>query len=73
VRAARKSRRSVAAAPTTREEPDVLQRGDVVMLPDGGIAAIERIVGRDAYVIEWQKQIGRGPWIYPVTELVRMS
>jgi hypothetical protein len=57
------------------EEYDVLRPGDVVMLPDGGVAAIERIVGRDAYVVEWQKQAGRGrgPWIFPLSELVLVS
>lgn len=47
--------------------------GDIVMLPDGAMAAIEKIVGRDAYVIEWQKAIGRGPWIFPVSDLVPVS
>jgi hypothetical protein len=50
-----------------------LRPGDVVMLPDGGMAAIERVVGADAYVVEWHKQVGRGPWIYPVAELVLVS
>lgn len=53
----------------SREE-HVISPGDVVMLPDGGIAAVERIVGHDAYVVEWQKQLGRGPWIFPISELV---
>ena len=53
-----------------REDHDPLQPGDVVMLPDGGMAAIEKIVGSDAYVIEWAKQLGRGPWIFPISELV---
>jgi hypothetical protein len=48
-----------------------LRPGDVVMLPDGGMVAIERIVGEDAYVLEWQ--VGHGPWIYPVAELVLVS
>jgi hypothetical protein len=64
----KKSRGSAAK----REEPDVLQPGDVVMLPDGGMAAVERIAGRDAYVVEWQKQVGRGPWIFPISELVQV-
>lgn len=55
---------------TNHEE---LRAGDVVMLPDGGIAAIERIVGRDAYVVEWTKTIGRGPWIFPLSDLVAVS
>ena len=55
------------------EEPDPLRPGDIVMLPDGGMAAIEKIVGADAYVIEWTKQIGRGPWIFPISELVPVS
>lgn len=49
---------------------DELQPGDIVMLPDGSVAAIERIVDRDAYVVEWHKILGRGPWIFPVSELV---
>lgn len=64
------------AAPTPfapGEERDPLQPGDIVMLPDGAVAAIERIVGADAYVVEWAKQIGRGPWIFPVSELVPVS
>ena len=60
-----------ASAP--REDRDLLKPGDVVMLPDGAVVAIERIVGADAYVIEWTKQIGRGPWIFPVSELVPVS
>ncbi|MDQ3300609.1 MAG: hypothetical protein M3619_28850 [Myxococcota bacterium] len=52
-----------------REEHDAIQAGDIVMLPDGGMAAVEQIVGTDAYVVEWHKQIGRGPWIFPVSEL----
>ena len=43
------------------------------MLPDGAVAAIERIVGADAYVVEWSKQIGRGPWIFPISDLVPVS
>lgn len=43
------------------------------MLPDGAMAAVERIVGGDAYVVEWTKTIGRGPWIFPVSELVLVS
>ena len=50
-----------------------LRAGDVVMLPDGAIAAIERIVGDDAYVVEWTKKLGRGPWIFPLSELVAVS
>ncbi len=54
----------------SREEDELIQPGSIVMLPDGGTAAVERIVGSDAYVIEWHKQLGRGPWIFPVSELV---
>jgi hypothetical protein len=63
-----KLRRDPAAAPVAGK--DDLRPGDVVMLPDGAVAAVEKIVGTDAYVIEWQKQIGRGPWIFPVSDLV---
>ena len=56
-----------------REDHDPLRPGDIVMLPDGAMAAIERIVGADAYVVEWTKQLGRGPWIFPVSELVPVS
>ncbi|HSX23027.1 MAG TPA: hypothetical protein VLE97_09660 [Gaiellaceae bacterium] len=56
-------------APVPRAENDALRPGDVVVLPDGGMAAVEKIVGSDAYVVEWQKQIGRGPWIFPVSDL----
>lgn len=59
------------AAP--REDHDPIKPGDIMMLPDGAVAAIERIVGADAYVIEWAKQIGRGPWIFPISELVPVS
>lgn len=64
---------AVPVAAVLGEEYDVLRPGDVVMLPDGGVAAVERIVGRDAYVVEWLKQTGRGPWIFPLSELVLMS
>lgn len=57
----------------TRAEDDPLRPGDVVMLPDGGTASVERIVGSDAYVVEWTKQIGRGPWIFPVADLVPVT
>lgn len=50
-----------------------LRPGDVVMLPDGAVAAVERVVGVDAYVVEWQKQRGRGPWIFPTADLVIVS
>jgi len=56
-----------------QREGEELRPGDVVMLPDGGMAAVERIEGRDAYVIEWHKQIGRGPWIFPISDLVLVS
>ena len=78
VRKARSKKKPVKA-PTSqpafapREDHDPLKPGDIVMLPDGGVAAIERIVGADAYVIEWTKQFGRGPWIYPVSDLVPVS
>jgi len=52
---------------------EALQAGDVVMLPDGAVAAVEKIKGLDAYVVEWQKHLGRGPWIFPVSDLVRVS
>ena len=60
----------VSTSGSPRVEHDPLQPGDVVMLPDGGMAAVEKIVGTDAYVIEWAKQLGRGPWIFPISELV---
>lgn len=56
-----------------REDDDPLKPGDVVTLPDGSIAAIEQIVGSDAHVIEWTKRIGRGPWIFPLSELSLVS
>jgi hypothetical protein len=59
--------------PVQREDPDPIQQGDIVMLPDGAMAAVEKIVGTDAYVVEWTKQFGRGPWIFPVSELVPVS
>jgi hypothetical protein len=43
------------------------------MLPDGAVAAVEKIVGTDAYVVEWYKQLGRGPWIFPIADLVLVS
>jgi hypothetical protein len=43
------------------------------MLPDGAVAAVERIVGHDAYVVEWTKRLGRGPRIYPISDLVPVS
>ena len=52
---------------TQQEE---LRAGDVVMLPNGAMAAVERIVGTDAYVVEWTKRLGRGPWIFPIAMLV---
>lgn len=75
-RKSRSKKKLVEAVPTPfvpREEHDPLRPGDLVMLPDGAVAAIERIVGADAYVVEWTKQIGRGPWIFPVSELVPVS
>lgn len=54
-------------------ERDSIGPGDVVMLPDGVMAEVERVVGPDAYVVEWQKQLGRGPWIFPMTDLVLVS
>lgn len=63
------SSRAAGDAPVPRAEHDALRPGDVVVLPDGGMAAVEKIVGSDAYVVEWQKQIGRGPWIFPVSDL----
>ena len=56
-----------------RIDHDPLKPGDVVMLPDGAVAAIDRIVGTDAYVIEWHKTLGRGPWIFPLGELVPVA
>lgn len=56
-----------------REDSDPIRPGDIVMLPDGVLAAVEKIVGADAYVIEWTKQVGRGPWIFPMSELVPVS
>ena len=75
-RSKKKSVEAVTTSPSTcvpREEQDPFQPGDVVMLPDGAMAAIEKIVGADAYVVEWHKQLGRGPWIFPVSELVPVS
>lgn len=78
----RRSRKQRPVAPATKsdassvlllEDLDALRPGDVVMLPDGALAAVEKIVGRDAHVVEWQKQVGRGPWIFPVAELVLVS
>lgn len=74
-----RSKKKPVRAPTLqssfapREDHDPLKPGDIVMLPDGAVAAIERIVGADAYVIEWTKQIGRGPWIFPVSDLAPVS
>lgn len=78
VRKARSKKKPVKAPASQssfapREDLDPLKPGDIVMLPDGAVAAIERIVGSDAYVIEWTKQIGRGPWIFPVSDLVPVS
>lgn len=56
-----------------REEREELRPGDVVMLPGGDMASVERIVGRDAYVVEWQKTVGRGPWIFPISDLVPVT
>ena len=54
-----------------REEVDPIRSGDVVMIPDGQLAAVEKIVGSDAHVIEWTKRVGRGPWIFPISDLTR--
>jgi len=64
---------AVAPEPLPDPERDSIGPGDVVMLPDGAVAAVDRIVGQDAYVVEWQKQLGRGPWIFPVADLVLVS
>lgn len=69
----KRSKKKSAEVLASREEHEVLQPGDVVMLPDGAVAAIEKIVGGDAYVVEWTKQIGRGPWIFPVSDLVLVA
>ena len=58
-------------APTVDCDP--IGPGDIVMLPDGTVAAVERVVGADAYVVEWQKRLGRGPWIFPTADLVIVS
>lgn len=55
---------------TPRAEAEAIVPGDVVMLPDGALAAVERIVGTEAYVVEWTKTVGRGPWIFPISDLV---
>lgn len=55
------------------EDREELRAGDVVMLPDGAVAAIQKIVGRDAYVVEWTKPIGCGPWIFSISDLVLVS
>jgi hypothetical protein len=68
-----KAKKKVPQAPPPRVEDDALRPGDVVMLPDGALAAVEKIVGGDAYVVEWQKQVGRGPWIFPVSDLAIVS
>ena len=62
-----------SVAPSRGEDHDPIGPGDIVMLPDGVLAAVEKIVGADAYVIEWTKQIGRGPWIFPISELVPVT
>lgn len=69
----RSTKKRASPAAVLDEEHDVLRPGDVVMLPSGALAAVQRVVDRDAYVVEWQKQAGRGPWIFPVSELVLVS
>lgn len=59
--------------PREVDDYDPIRPGDIVMLPDGALAAVEKIVGTDAYVIEWTKQLGRGPWIYPISDLVSVT
>ena len=63
----------VAPEVSPREEHDPIRPGDIVMLPDGAMVAVQKVVGADAYVVEWTKQIGRGPWIFPISELVPVS
>lgn len=60
---------ATADLPMPRADQDALRPGDVVTLPDGGLGAVEKIVGSDVYVVEWQKQIGRGPWIFLASDL----
>jgi hypothetical protein len=60
------------SAEQERWERGTFRPGDIVMLPDGGVAAVQRVVGDDVYVIEWTKRIGRGPWIFPVSELAHV-
>jgi hypothetical protein len=43
------------------------------MLPDVAPAAVEQILSTDAYGVKWYKQLGRGPWIFPVADLVLVS
>lgn len=57
----------------THEAPEEIQPGNIVMLPDGAVAAVEKIVGDDAHVVEWHKQLGRGPWIFPLSALVLVA
>ena len=75
VRSKKKPLDALASQPSSapREDHDSLRPGDIVMLPDGAVAAIERIIGADAYVVEWAKQLGRGPWIFPISDLVPVS
>ena len=38
--------------------------GDVVMLPDGLLVSVERVVGDDAHVVELHRPNQRSPWIF---------
>jgi hypothetical protein len=71
----RKLSKKGGAAPTAvpRIEPDPIQPGDIVILPNGGTAAVEKIVGSDAWVYEWTKKTGRGPWLFPISDLAIVS
>lgn len=71
--AARMPKAAVPPEFVARGDDDPLRPGDVVMLPDGATASVEKIVGSDAYVVEWTKQIGRGPWIFPLADLVPVT
>lgn len=55
--------------PTTESR---ITNGTRVLLPDGEHGVVQSIAHGEAEVVQWHKTIGRGPWIFPVGQLVAL-
>ncbi len=47
--------------------------GDIVLLPDGERAVVQEIGETEAAVIQWERRLGAGPWIYPIASLTQIA